>query len=302
MSAMQRKITYKNLLTKALFALFFCFYFAQHVQAVELSNTTKTLLLGETVVKINIYENNPVEITFFAPHYNERPGAEAAKKIIAEKGGRLIEIESLDASKNSLRNLKFQSRNESYSIDPNRIFTVNGRKCSNFTPQIDELIIKFADDLLKIIRPDEHHINIPIVAVHNNQDVDEKELGVRNRDLTANAFTKSGAYDAQSRGVYLSNSETDEDNFVFLSSPVFLSFFAEKDFNVVVQKSAKQLFSENCAVDDGSLSVYFGQRTIPYINLEADIKNGSFRQRQMLETVYSLVEEVNQKSIQEKKQ
>lgn len=301
MSAMKSKITYKNLSAKALLALSFFLCFAPQMRAGEFSKTTKTLMLGETAVKINVYENKNNDITFFAPHYNERPGAELTKKIIREKGGRLIEIESSDANGNPLRNLKFQFQNESYNVDPNRIYTVNGRKCSNFPKQINEIITKFAADLLKIIIPAEHNKHGPIVAIHNNQDVDEKDLSARNRDLTAKAFVKSGAFDSQSQGVYLSNVETDEDNFIFLSNPAFLSYFAEKDFNVVIQKPANQLFSENCQIDDGSLSVYFGQKNVSYINLEADIKNGNFRQKQMLEAVYLLVGESGKRNYQEKK-
>lgn len=296
MSAVRRKILYKCLLTKALLAMSFAFCFAQHVSAAELSKTVKTLMLGETAVNINIYETKNNEITFFAPHYNERPGAETTKKLIAEKGGRLIEIESLDANGNPLRNLRFNFQNESYSVDPNRIFTANGRKCSNFSPETNALISNFAAELLKIIITADHNKHIPIVAVHNNKDVNDKELSERNQDLTATSFVRPGVYDSQVQGVYLSNVEPDADNFIFLSTPEFLAYFAEKDFNVAIQKPSKQLFSENCQIDDGSLSVYFGQKNVPYINLEADIKYGSFRQRQMLETVYLLIEKIKKES------
>lgn len=300
MSAIRRKFIREVLLTNLFFALPFFIFFAQSAQAAKLNKATKTLMLGETVVKINIYESKPAGITLFAPHYNERSGAEAAKEIIARKGGRLIEIESTDANGKPLRNLKFRFQDEFYSLDPNRIFTANGRKCSKFAGQIERLVKDFADDLLKSIASGAYDKNLPVIAVHNNQDVDEKDLSARNRDLTANAFTKSGAYEAQANGVYLSNSETDVDNFVFLSSFAFLSFFAERDFNVIVQKPVEQLASENCEVDDGSLSVYFGQKNIPYINLEADVKTGGFRQRQMLEAVYLLIEEIRKKSAAEK--
>lgn len=302
MSAVRRKISYKGLLTKASLAMFFALCFTQQISAAELSKTVKTLMLGETPVNVNIYENKNNEITFFAPHYNERPGAETTKKLIAEKGGRLVEIESLDVNGNSLRNLKFNFQNESYSVDPNRIYTPNGRKCRNFSPEVDALISNFAAELLKIIIPAEHNKYIPVIAVHNNQDVNEKETSEQNQDLTANSFVRPGAYDSQVQGVYLSNVEPDADNFIFLSTKDFLSFFAEKDFNVVIQKPSKQLFSENCQIDDGSLSVYFGQKNVPYINLETDIKYGSFRQRQMLEAVYSLIEKIKKESEQGKKQ
>ncbi len=60
---------------------------------------------------------------------------------------------------------------------------------------------------------------------------------------------------------------------------------------MVVQKPARQLESSQCSVDDGSLSVYAGQRNIEYICLEADAAAGASRQKQMLAAVYRLLTE-----------
>jgi hypothetical protein len=51
------------------------------------------------------------------------------------------------------------------------------------------------------------------------------------------------------------------------------------------------LLETNCKVDDGSLSVYAGQQNIPYINIEADIKTGAARQKEMIETVYKMIQQ-----------
>lgn len=264
--------------------------------------SASSLTLGETAVNVNVYENAGANITFFAPHHNEQTARALAREYVERNGGRLVEIESFDDKGNASRYLKFALNNKIYTIDPNRIFTDNGRSC-NVAPEIAETVKSFAENLLKIIfaesgkslRENERFV----VAVHNNADVDAKALDAKSNDLTAVAFVKStnsmilthGAFEEQADGVFLSNTETDADNFIFLSTPQYIGYFAEKGFNVVVQKSAPKLASKQCTVDDGSMSVYSAQNSIAYICLEADGAYGAYRQRQMFEAVYKLLPE-----------
>jgi hypothetical protein len=262
--------------------------------------STRKLQLGESEVSVNIYENAGANITFFAPHHNERIGLNLAKDFVNKNGGRLVEVESADEKGNPMRYLKFNFSGKVYTIDPNRIYTDNGRSC-NVANEIDAIVKNFADGLLQILlapdgktlRANEHFI----VAVHNNTDISAKAAEAQTNDLTAVSFIKGqstnnlihGAFEAQAEGVFLSNTETDEDNFVFLSTPANIGYFAEKGFNVVVQKTSARLQSKLCTIDDGSLSVYSSQNSVPYICLEADGVSGYFRQRQMFEAVYALL-------------
>lgn len=262
--------------------------------------STRKLLLGETEIKINIYENPVRQITFFAPHYNEQTGVRAAREAVEMHGGRFVEIESTDEKGRPSRYLKFQFGGKNYSIDPNRIYTENGRAC-NFPAETEASVKNFADNLLQIIlAPDGKTLRENerfIVAVHNNADIDAKEKSAQNGDLTAAAFIRSsnserlanGAFQDQAAGVYLSNAEDDTDNFVYLSTPLLINHFAEKGFNVVIQKSPARLQTKQCSVDDGSLSVFAARENIPYINLEADLSSGFIRQKQMLEAVFALL-------------
>ncbi len=263
--------------------------------------TTQKLRLGDSRISVNVYENTSAGVTFFAPHHNEQIGLNLAKDYVSRKGGRLIEIESVDDKGNPTRYVKFNYGGRNYSIDPNRIYTDNGRSC-NVVNEINETVKNFADELLRIIlAPDGKTLRGNerfIVAVHNNTDVSAKAVNAQTGDLTAVAFIKAqstknlthGAFEEQADGVFLSNTETDEDNFIFLSTPAHIGYFAEKGFNVVVQKSATRLQSKQCTIDDGSLSVYAGQSSIPYICLEADGVTGFSRQRQMLEAIYALLQ------------
>lgn len=295
--------------TKLIFAAI-CIGFLSSVPVTAQTSVVKStqiISLGDTSVKINIYEKKGANLTFFVPHHNEQTGLGIAKEMIAANGGRLVEIESLDEKGNPLRQVRFSLDGKSYSVDPNRIYTENGRQCANVPAEVSPIVKNFADSLLKILfapgagklRDGEKFL----VAVHNNSDVDEegKSESARERDLTAYAYLRqwkaskasSGPFHEQVEGVYLSNAEDDEDNFFFVSTPVFVGFLAEKGFNVALQKNAVKLQSKNCGIDDGSLSVYSGQLNLPYINVEADLKNGSLRQRQMLEAVYDLLRQTN---------
>lgn len=282
--------------------LFIIFLFVSLNVAGATRQTAQYLTLGETRVKINVYENAAANVTFFAPHYNERAARNLAKEAVERNGGRLVEVESTDENGNASRYVNFVLSGKIYTIDPNRIYTENGRNCANYPPEAARAVKQFADELLRIIfaadgrslRADENFI----VAVHNNADVDAKSENVRDTDLTAAAFVKTlgadnqlahGAFEAQADGVFLSNTETDADNFVFLSAPRYVGYFAEFGFNVVVQKAAAKLASKQCAVDDGSLSIFAAQNAISYICLEADGTHGAFRQRQMFEAIYELL-------------
>lgn len=272
------------------------------VSAQEVAKTTLNLSLGETTIKVNVYEKEGARITFFAPHHNEQIALKSTKEAILQNGGRLVEIQSLDKHGNPARHLEVNLKGKSFSIDPNRIFTANGRRCAGLSGEVESSVRNFAEELLTIIFPEsgKHSSDSKkiVVAVHNNANIDEKSLERKTADLTAPSFVKnplvghevvSGAFEAQAAGVFLANDEIDPDNFIFLSSPYYLGFFAENNFNVVIQKSARQLQSSVCSIDDGSLSVFAGQSDIEYICLEADAGNGGSRQRQMLAAVYRLL-------------
>jgi hypothetical protein len=282
------------------FILFLLLSFTVTAADAATRKTTHGLMLGETEIRINVYENAGANVTFFAPHHNEQLGIRLAKEIVEAKGGRVVEIESFDEKGRPARLLKFQYAGKTYSIDPNRIYTDNGRMC-NVAYEPNPAVKMFADNLLKLLLPPDgkslRDNERFIVAVHNNVDVSAKDFSGQTTDLTAVAFLKAqstnnlvhGAFQDQADGVFLSNTETDEDNFVFLSSPAYIGFFAERGFNVVVQKAASKLQTRQCSVDDGSLSIYSALNNISYICLEADGINGGFRQRQMLEAVYALI-------------
>lgn len=265
----------------------------------NLIKNTTILMLGDTKVRVNVYEKAGANITFVAPHYNEQTANRLAKAFIETSGGRLIELESFDNAGNPSRRVLFKSNGRTYSIDPNRIFTDNGRACDGSGFEVQQQVKKFAETFLAmLLAPGATRLRESeffLVAIHNNVDVGSRSIHAQRDDLTVSSFIRpgrlmpsGGTLYEQAQGVYLSNVESDEDSFVFLSSPMFADYFIENGFNVVVQTSAARSPTGRCSVDDGSLSVYSAQHNIPYISLEADNTNGSVRQRQMFNSALQL--------------
>ena len=283
-----------------LLATLFCCLLA-NAQA-QAPKTVKNLRLGETTVNVNVYERAGAAVTFFSPHHNERTARELAKELVAARGGRFVEIEALDEAGAPARRLRFRVGGKPYSVDPNRIYTAQGRRCLNLPADAEAAVKVFADELLALLlAPGGARLRAGetlFVAVHNNGDVEASPVAERDRDLTAVGFVSPlrsrasfrGEFAESAAGVYLSNAEDDEDNFALVTTPGLVAPFAARGFNVVLQKPAAQLRDGGrCSLDDGSLSVHASYSGIPYVNLEADATSGAARQRQMLQAVYEIL-------------
>ncbi len=287
-------------LTLLLATLLCCLLPAAHAQEAA-TKSVKTFKLGETDVKVNVYERAGASVTLFSPHHNEQGAVKAGREWVAARGGRFVEVEAFDEAGAPARRLRFRVAGRNYSVDPNRIYTANGRKCLNLPPDAEAAVKAFADGLLGLLfAPGGASLRegeTLFVAVHNNSDVERSPAAARDEDLTAVSFVRPlrsraafrGAFEESAAGVYLSNAEEDEDNFIIVTTPGLLGPFAARGFNVVVQKPAAQLRAPGCSLDDGSLSVHAAYNDIPYLNLEADIGGGAARQRQMLEAVYDFI-------------
>lgn len=297
----RRAAALKSVRRISLLATVFCCLLAAARAQDSPAKTVKTFKLGETDVKVNVYERAGAAVTLFAPHHNEQGALKAAREAVAARGGRFVEVESFDEVGAPARRLRFRVAGKNYSVDPNRIYTVNGRKCLNLPPDAEAAVKAFADELLSLLfAPGGARLRegeTLFVAVHNNGDVEKSPLAERDSDLSAVAFVKPlrsrttfrGAFEESAAGVYLSNTEEDEDNFIIVTEPGLLGPFAARGFNVIVQKPAVQLRATGCSIDDGSLSVHAAFNNIPYVNFEVDINGGAARQRQMLEAVYDLL-------------
>ena len=302
--------------------LFFVFAAAAQKKCDAPNNTANlpcvknVLKLGDNEFEVRVYtklykNRRIIDRTFAVVHHNEQKGLDAAKKVIAEDGGRLVEVVSKDNDGKPRRYLHIDfGNNTNVCVDPNRIYSKRGiRKffagypraednledvCTPITPDMfdsdsDELIrevSRFGTELMKIVTNNNQHKFI--IGVHNN--VDAK--------LNVESWNAPGGEAKTAVGVFLANSSPhdavmDKDDFILVSNK---NLFAKilnlgEPYNLALQEDKKYLDKNKELTDDGSMSIYFGttfrgktKQVFDYINIEAQGKedeNDEFKERQI---------------------
>jgi hypothetical protein len=235
--------------------------------AKRFSVTEKTIfydLAGNTVpIKIQQYGER-TDIVFINLHDDEATSVEAAKRILEQHGGMLIEIEN-----NAQRNIRFRIGQTSYKVDPNRIFSKEGiKKCleqlgRTSAKAIDESA-KLGERIIELI-PEKTEC---IIALHNNTP-----------DLfSVLEYTPGNKRACDSKKVYI-NPKEDTDDFFLTTDNSLYEKLADKGYNSILQDN------ENCT-KDGSLSVHCGKNNIRYVNCETE--HGKTEQYyQMMKALFS---------------
>ncbi len=267
---------------KCLLSLALLFLLCQPASAQsELSLKPIALKLGDTPITINVYEKAGLKVTLVVLHGDEVTGLELCKKFVGDNGGRLIELFNPDK-----RYVGFETGGVKYDIDPNRIFTdkfhYGLKKNLKLPSDAASAAKKFGMDLLEIILPQG---KLPagekvLVAVHNNMD-NETNPGT----LSIETYQKKGSAAVVAR-TRTFDSE-DIDNFFLVTQSPHLDFFARRRFNVAIQP-----YPVPQTINDGSLSIYCGQRQIPYVIVEAE-DGKSAEQQKMLDAVRDLIRSMN---------
>ncbi|MDZ4796104.1 MAG: hypothetical protein SGI83_17630 [Bacteroidota bacterium] len=212
--------------------------------------TEKTILykIGDRSIPVKILQYGSVNnnIICLNLHDNETTSVKAARSVLEETGGTLIKLEN-----NNQRVIRFRLKGISYGFDPNRMFSRVGieqtlrdnRKISR--DAMDE-VEKFAIRVLQLI-PDSISC---VIALHNNT---EEAYSVR-------SYLPGGNRDDDAKAVY-ADSLQDVDDIVFTTDSLLYQRMADSGYNSIWQNNEK-------AKKDGSLSIYFGERNRPYVNIE----------------------------------
>jgi len=222
--------------------------------------------LGDTsfTIQISIYDSSS-KLVFVHLHDDEQTARSATHSFLEHQGGTLISILN-----NGERLITFPFKEESYTFDPNRMFTRKGiiESLQIFQPYHAKAvpeIERFANSLLQQI-PD----NSYVIAMHNNT---ENKYSVL-------SYLPNGTLPRDAAKVYVSKN-MDPDDFVFTTDPEIFSGLQKRDISVVLQKKKP-------ATDDGSLSILFGKKKKAYTNIEAE--HGHFDvQLHLLEAVADIV-------------
>jgi hypothetical protein len=182
-------------------------------------------------------------------HDDENTSVRAGKVVIRKSGGRLIEI--VHSGK---RLAEFRLEGQTHRFDPNRIFTDEGirntlTRHGTYSELAHATVRQFAHGLLDTFELKRQPV---IIALHNTG----------NGGLSINSYQPSGALDRAADRVHESKSRSAGD-FFYVTDARFFGWLKARDFNVMLQDNAN-------VPDDGSMSVYFARRGIPYMNIEAN--------------------------------
>lgn len=208
--------------------------------------------IGETNLNVLVFQHGPPSPTFINVHDDENTSVAAGKTVIEQTGGRLIEL-----SHSGERNVRFTLNGERFAFDPNRIFSEAGIRAtlkyqSHFSEAAQHAVKRFAAQWLERFALDREPV---IIALHNNTE----------RALTIHSYEPGHEHATTSKAVHIAPTRSPDD-FFYVTDERFFDYLKQRDFNVTLQDNTR-------VPDDGSLSVYFGQRGIPYINIEAEISH-----------------------------
>jgi hypothetical protein len=225
--------------------------------------------LGDNRIRINIYKyGSRRDIVFINLHANETTSVNAAQKLLEIRGGILIALEN-----DKKRNIGFNLNRRGYTFDPNRIFSRNGiRKTLAGFMNISEMAVneveKFASRIISILPQDSYCI----IALHNNTD----------GNLSVNSFLEGNEYETDARQVYANEDQDPDDFFLTTDSLLYEQLSAEK-YNIIWQDNLR-------VQQDGSLSVYAGEKNICYLNCETE--HGKSKQyEEMIRTAWQYIDQ-----------
>lgn len=228
--------------------IFFLFIFCFRCAIVFAQQTDDAVFLCQDTVHI-ISINNADSLStiyFINVHEDESTGIKAVKDFLQNNHGVFSYLHHKQT-----RNISFNCDGNTYTFDPNRIYSDSGRmatlkKLSQYNLRADSLVKYFAMQVLKKLDSAKH-----IVALHNNTD----------ENYSIKSYLQGGSEAGNAAKIYI-NKKNDADDFVFTTDEKIFKACKKLKLNVALQDN------EHCK-DDGSLSVYFGKLHISYTNIEA---------------------------------
>lgn len=208
--------------------------------------------LGDTTIHAEVFQRGTSSLTMFNVHDDENTSVLAGKVVVAESGGRLIEL-----THSGRRFVEFNLDDQTHRFDPNRIFSDEGIRATlgrrgNYSEAAHRVVKEFAAQFLQKFRLDREPV---IVALHNT--------GARG--LSINSYRADGDKSSASATLHVSERRGAGD-FFYVTDRRFFDYLKSRDFNVTLQDDAN-------VPDDGSASVFFARKGIPYLNIEADINH-----------------------------
>jgi len=160
-----------------------------------------------------------------------------------------------------------------YLFDPNRIFSEAGiaatlKEHCTYSKEAHLEIQNFAEEYLRRLALDQEPV---IIALHN----------ITMGRFSIHSFLRAGYLGSNAAAVHV-NGERSKFDFFYVTEREFFDYLKQRDFNVVLQNN-------ETVTEDGSMSVYFARKGIPYVNVEADVSHLK-NQVKMLRVVREMVD------------
>ena len=226
--------------------------------------------VGDTIIHAKAFQRGASLLTMINVHDDENTSVLAGKVVVKESGGRLIEL-----AHSGRRFVEFKLDGQTYRFDPNRIFSDEGIRAtlsrrSNYSEAAHRVVKEFAAGFIGQFGLDREPV---IVALHNTD----------GHGLTINSYRAEGDKSAASATLHASERRGVGD-FFYVTDRRFFDYLKARDFNVTLQDDAN-------VPDDGSASVYFARKGIPYLNIEADV-NHLDEQTEMVRVAMAMIVEL----------
>ena len=225
-------------------------------------------------IPLKLIQYGPANRVFcFNMHDNEYTAVNAARTVLETWGGTLLKIEN-----RSQRVIRFSLRGRRFAFDPNRIFSRTGieqtlRENGGFSQEALREVERFAERMLQLI-PDSVSC---VIALHNNTE----------GAYSVNSYLPGGDRRKDAAEVSAADNQ-DPDDIVLTTRRDIFEHVTGAGYNAILQDNEK-------VKKDGSLSVYCGEKGLPYANIET--QHGRQEQyRQMLECLLQYLEKAHKKS------
>ncbi len=243
---------------KIVFGLFFILY--SHVMFSQQNIILKT---NHSQIVVKAIEYKTDTLIFINVHNNETTSIKAIQKTLPRYFGKFLAFQS-----GGTREINLVENRKKISFDPNRIFTKTGiestlRNYACYSEQNFESVNHFSKQVLQLVKNAKL-----LVALHNNS----------NGAFSVTSILKENAQKHDFLEIYI-NKNKDEEDFYYVTQKSAFDYFKSKNYNVVLQDNIN-------IEDDGSLSVYCGKNSIPYINIECENKHLS-EQIAMIEELFA---------------
>lgn len=225
--------------------------------------------LGSTTIRFQQFCGQPqTGISWLHVHENETTAVATAKALIdsLQQGCFVTWQHSGD------RYVSYQLAGKTYKFDPNRIYTPKGLAATlkangHYSTKGYKAAQQLADAFIaKYVAG-----NRLVIAMHNNSD---------GGGLHIKSYLPGGDYANDAAEVYV-NEAADIDDFFYTTDKRIFDFLKARGFNILLQNNAT-------VTDDGSLSVYCGNKNMAYLNIEAQ-QGHLAEQKAMMLAVYDMI-------------